>query len=300
MLVDITPLRASRDFRLLWAGQAVSFVGTMITTAALPYQVFQETDSSLAVGLLGVVQLVPLLAFSLWGGALADAIDKRRLLLVVNVISLGFAAALAANAALDQPQVWLLFVLGAASSGVMAVSYPTTRSLLPLLLEDRLRPAGYALQSTYGSFGMMAGPAVGGALIAAFGITTAYLVDVATYVVTLAVFARLSPSPPVAGASRASTASILEGLRFLRGHSVIMSIFAIDLLAMVFGMPRALFPALSERLGGGPTLYGLLLSAVAAGAFSSRTAVLGTRPAKWWAAIQPKVMAGPSVIPPPG
>ena len=245
----------------------MSFVGTMITTAALPYQVFQETRSSVAVGLLGLVQLVPLLVFSLLGGALADGLDKRRLLLAVNVVSLGCSAALAANAALDSPQVWPLFVIGAASSATMAVSYPTTRSLLPLLLAPELRPAGYALQATYGSFGMMAGPALGGALIAAFGLTTAYLVDIATYAVTLVAFARLSPSPPVAGASRASRASILEGLRFLRGHSVVMSIFAIDLLAMVFGMPRALFPALSERLGGGPTLYGLLLSAVAAGAF---------------------------------
>jgi MFS family permease len=114
---------------------------------------------------------------------------------------------------------------------------------------------------------MMAGPALGGALIGAFGVTTAYLVDVGTYLVALVAFVQLAPSPPVPGARRASTASILEGLRFLRGHSVVMSIFAIDLLAMVFGMPRALFPALSERLGGGPTLYGLLLSAVAAGAF---------------------------------
>ena len=261
LLVDVTPLRASGDFRLLWIGQAVSFVGTTVTMAALPYQVFQETRSSLAVGLLGVAQLVPLLVFSLLGGALADAVDKRRLLLLVVGVSLTCAAAL------DHPQVWLLFVLGAASSAVLAVSYPTTRSLLPLLLAEELRPAGYALQATYGSFGMMAGPALGGALIAAFGLTTAYLVDVLTYAAALVVFARLSPAPPVAGASRASRASILEGLRFLRGHPVIMSIFAIDLLAMVFGMPRALFPALSERLGGGPRLYGLLLSAVAAGAF---------------------------------
>jgi MFS family permease len=267
LLLDVTPLRASRDFRLLWTGQAVSFVGTTITMAALPYQVFQETRSSVAVGLLGMAQLVPLLVFSLFGGALADAIDKRRLLITVDLISLACATALAANAALDSPQVWLLYVLGATSSGVFAVSYPTTRSLLPLLLGPELRPAGYALQATYGSFGMMAGPALGGALIAAFGLTTAYFVDVLTYALSLVAFVRLSPAPPVPGAARASPASILEGLRFLRGHRVVLSVFAIDLLAMVFGMPRALFPALSERLGGGATLYGLLLSAVAAGAF---------------------------------
>ena len=272
LLLDVTPLRASRDFRLLWTGQAVSFVGTTITMAALPYQVFQETRSSVAVGLLGMAQLVPLLVFSLFGGALADAVDKRRLLITVDLISLACATALAANAALDSPQVWLLYVLGAASSGVFAVSYPTTRSLLPLLLGPELRPAGYALQATYGSFGMMAGPALGGTLIAAFGLTTAYFVDVITYALSLVAFVRLSPAPPVPGAARASPASILEGLRFLRGHRVVLSVFAIDLLAMVFGMPRALFPALSERLGGGATLYGLLLSAVAAGAFLASVA----------------------------
>jgi MFS family permease len=183
------------------------------------------------------------------------------------VASLACAGGLAMNASLDRPHVWVLFVLGATSSAVFALSFPVTRSLLPLLLPGELRPAAYALQSIYGSFGMMAGPAVAGVLIAGLGLSWAYAVDVVTYALALAAFAGLSPSPPPAGAARASAASVLEGLRFLRGHAVVMSIFGVDLLAMVFGMPRALFPALAERLGGGPTLYGLLLSSVAAGAF---------------------------------
>lgn len=277
VLIDTTPLRVSKDFRRLWVGQAVSFVGTMITAAALPFQVFRETGSTLAVGLLGLAQLVPLLTFSLYGGALADSMDKRRLLLGVNAAALACSSALAVNAALDQPQVWLLYVLGAVSSAIVAVSFPTTRSLLPLLLRPDLRPAGYALQSTYGSFGMMAGPAIGGALIGAFGLTTAYGVDIATYGLALVVFTGLAAAPPAAGAQRASRSSVVQGLRFLRGHSVIMSVFGIDLLAMVFGMPRALFPALAERLGGGPTLYGLLLASVAAGAFLASLASGWTR-----------------------
>ena len=267
LFVDTTPLRISRDFRRLWTGQAVSFVGTMITSAALPYQVFHATGSSLAVGMLGVAQLGPLLLFSLVGGAFADSIDKRRLLLGVNVAALGVSVALTVNASLDHPQIWLLYVLGAMSSGIFAVTYPTTRSLLPLLLEAELRPAAFALQATYGSFGMMAGPAVGGLLIGSVGLASAYGVDIATYVIALVAFFGLNPSPPIEGAVRASRDSVLQGLRFLKGHSVVMSVFGIDLLAMVFGMPRALFPALTERLGGGPTLYGLLLSSVAAGAF---------------------------------
>ncbi|MBA3653553.1 MAG: MFS transporter [Actinobacteria bacterium] len=267
LLVDTTPLRVSPDFRRLWLGQGVSFLGSMITAAALPYQVFHETGSSLAVGLLGVAQLLPLLTFSLIGGAFADSIDKRKLLLGVNVAALACSIALVANASLPDPKVWLLYVLGALTSGIFAVSYPVTRSLLPLLLTQELRPAAYSLQAIYGSFGMMAGPAVGGLLIGGFGLAAAYSVDVGTYALALVAFAGLAPSPPVDGAQRASRDSVLQGLRFLRGHSVVMSVFGVDLLAMVFGMPRALFPALSERLGGGPGLYGLLVSSVAAGAF---------------------------------
>lgn len=267
LFIDTTPLRVSPDFRRLWIGQGVSSLGLMITFAALPYQVYHQTGSSLAVGLLGLAQFGPLLLFSLAGGALADSLDKRRLLLAVTAIGMVCSSLLAANAALEHPQLWVCYVLGAVSSGVIAASYPALRSLLPFLVGEELRPAAFALQATYGSFGMMAGPAVGGVLIAAFGLTSAYAVDAATYGIAFVVFAGMAAAPPVPGASRASTTSVLEGLRFLRSHSVVMSIFAIDLLAMVFGMPRALFPALADRLGGGPALYGLLHSSVAAGAF---------------------------------
>ena len=269
LLVDTTPLRVSPDFRRLWSGQAVSFFGTMITTAALPYQVFHATNSSLDVGLLGLAQLGPLLLFSLIGGALADSFDKRRLLLGVSTISLACSAVLGFNASRAHPQVWVMFVVGAAASGTFALSYPVTRSLLPMLVREELRPAAFALQSTYGTFGMMVGPAVGGLLIGAFGLTAAYGVDVASFVIAIAVFAGLAPAPPVGTRADGRVSSILDGLRFLSGHSVMMSIFALDLLAMVFGMPRALFPALAARLGGGATLYGLLLSSVAAGAFAA-------------------------------
>jgi MFS family permease len=267
LFLDVTPLRVSRDFRRLWTGQSVSFLGSMITTAALPYQVFHQTGSSLAVGLLGLVQLGPLLVFSLYGGAFADSIDKRRLLLGVTACSALSSGALAVNASLGHPQLWLLYVLGAATSAMAAVTFPVTRSLLPLLIHEDLRPSAFALQSTYGTFGMMAGPAIGGLLISAAGLSSAYTVDVVTFCIAFAVFTGLAPSPPVAEFAGDRTSSVLEGLRFLRSHSVIMSVFGIDLLAMIFGMPRALFPALAEQLGGGATLYGLLLSSVAAGAF---------------------------------
>jgi MFS family permease len=265
VLVDITPLRVSPDFRRLWCGQAISLIGTTMTSAALPFQVFHLTDSSLAVGLLGLVQLGPLLVFSIIGGALADGRDKRRLLLGVSGAALACATALAVNASLDEPQLWVLYVVGAASSAVLAVGHPVSRSLLPLLLPDDLRPAAFALQSTNVWLGVMVGPAIGGVIIATSGLSAAYLVDVATYVIAIVVYAGLAPAPPVGDNPSVGVASVLEGLRFLRG-SLVMNIFAIDLLAMIFGMPKALFPALAERLGGGPALYGLLLSSIAAGA----------------------------------
>jgi MFS family permease len=212
---------------------------------------------------------VPLLFFGLVGGAYADSIDKRRMLLGVTVTAMLCSAALAINASLDHPQTWLLYVLGAIASATFAVNFPVLRSLLPLLVDVELRPAAFALQSTYASFGMMAGPALAGVLIGLVGLTSAYTVDVATYVIAFIVFSGIAAAPPVPGSAEASRSSVVEGLRFLRSHSVIMSTFGIDLLAMVFGMPRALFPALAERLGGGPIMYGLLLSSVAFGAFAA-------------------------------
>jgi len=267
LFVDTKPLRVSRDFRLLFVGQAVSYLGGMITMAALPYQVFHATGSSVDVGLLGLAQLGPMLFCGLVGGALADAVDKRVLLIALGVAAMVTSGLLALNASLSHPQVWVLYVLGVASTSFGALIFPVMRSLLPLLLDAELRPAAFTLQATYGSLGMMAGPAVGGLLIGAFGLKAAYALDVVTYLVALFVYMRIAPSPPVATGETGTRASILEGIRFLRGHSLVVSIFGIDLLAMVFGMPRALFPALTERLHGGPLLYGLLLSSVAAGAF---------------------------------
>ncbi|HEX5268566.1 MAG TPA: MFS transporter, partial [Acidimicrobiales bacterium] len=230
VLMDTTPLRVSADFRRLWLGQAVSFIGSTMTTAALPYQVYHQTGSSLDVGLLGLAQLAPLLLFSLVAGTFADGFDKRRLLVVVTSSALLCSGGLTLNASLAHPLLWVVYLLGAVSSAVMAATFPVVRSLLPLLLEEELRPAAFTLQSAYGSFGMMVGPAVAGAVIGAAGLAPTYAADVGTYVISLGFFAGLAASPPVAGAARVSAASLFEGLRFLRG-SLVTSIFAIDFLA---------------------------------------------------------------------
>src|SRR5262249_44957920 len=152
-----------------------------------------------------------LLLCAIVGGSFADRIDKRRLLLAVTTVSLVCSATLAVNASLDHPQLWLLYVVGPLASGVTAISFAGLRSLLPLLLEQDLRPAGFALQSMYTSFGWMAGPAVAGLLIGSFGLTSAYAADVATFAVAFAVFLGIAPSPPVGGAAGSATQSLLAG-----------------------------------------------------------------------------------------
>jgi MFS family permease len=266
VFLDLRPVRELPQYRRLWTGQGLNAISHMMIIAALPYQVFHLTGSTLAVGLLGVVQLVPLVVFALVGGAIADSVDKRSMLFVCTLASAGATVLLLCNSLLADPEVWALFVLGAFLSAVSSASYPANRSLVPRLVPPELRPSAFALQATMFSAAMMLGPAVAGLLIG-IDMPWAYGAGVASFVLSLTAFIRIDPAPPTGAVARASLATFFEGLRFLRGNQIMRSVFGIDLLAMVFGMPRALFPALAERLDGGANLYGLLHASVAAGAF---------------------------------
>jgi len=192
--------------------------------------------------MLGLAQLGPMLVFGLVGGAFADGHDKRRVLLGVSVIAMACSVASGHQRPPRTPPALVMYALGAVAGATFAVTFSRRAFATAALLDVELRPAAFALQSTYGSFGMMAGPAIAGLVIGGLGITSAYTIDVVTYGLALVAFAGIAPSPPVEGAGTASRSSVIEGLRFLRGHSVVMSVFSIDLIAMVFGMPRALFP----------------------------------------------------------
>ncbi|MEO7836157.1 MAG: MFS transporter [Acidimicrobiales bacterium] len=267
LLIDTSPLRDSRDFRVLFAGQIVSFFGTQLTVVAVPFQVYQLTRSSLQVGLVSLAQLVPLIVGSLIGGALADSIDRRRLLLWMQVVLGVTTAGLALNAALDRPALWPLYVLPAVAAGFSGVDKPARNAAIPGLLPRRLLPAAYALWQVQYQVGFLLGPAVAGVLLAGFGVGAVFWIDVATYVVAFFAVTRMRPLPPEGGGTPASAASVIEGLRFLRRRPVLVGTFAIDLDAMVFGMPRALFPALGTGLfGGGARAVGLLYAAPGAGA----------------------------------
>lgn len=265
--VDLTPLRTSRDFRLLFTGQAVSDLGSEIAFVAVPFQVYELTGSTLAVGLLGLAQLVPLFALSVLGGLVADAKDRRRTVLIAQAVMAVISLGLALNALLPEPMLWPLYVGSALSSGLWALSKPALRSWPARLFGPDLLPSAFALEASYGSLDAVIGLALGGVLISVIGLPGAYFVDVVTFIVALTAVWMMRPSPPAKEDTRVDLASFREGVRYIRSKPVVWSTYVADLNAMVFGMPEALFPALAQRLGGGPVLTGLLYAAPAAGAF---------------------------------
>jgi MFS family permease len=266
--MDITPLRRHRDYRLLYASQFVSFLGSMVTYVALPYQVYKLTHSSLAVGLLGLAELGPLLLTAFVGGALADAVDRRRLVIATDVGLAAGSGLLAITASLEAPPVWCVFVIAGLMSALNGLQKPSLEALTPRFVDKEELPMAAALGVFRGSVGMIAGPALGGVLIASAGLTTTYVVDFASYAFSLACFGFIRRVPPPEGAEGPSIARILEGFRYARSRQELIGTYVIDFVAMIFGMPLALFPALSERLGGPPVL-GLLYAAPAVGALAA-------------------------------
>jgi len=269
--VDVTPVRASRDLRLLLGGELITGLGTQAALVALPYQLYVETGSAFLTGLLGAVELVPLMTMALLGGALADRHDRRRLLLADQAGLVLGAGALAVLAFVGSPPVALLYLLGALMAGFGAIQNVTTGSIVPNLVAPELLRQALALNYGLMTLTMVIGPALGGLVIAALGLGAAYTIDALSCLAIIGAVWAMAPQPPrgidlTAAPERVMT-SIAEGLRFVRGNSALMGSFAIDLLAMTFGMPRALFAVLSVSVyhtGAGGT--GLLYASVAAGA----------------------------------
>jgi MFS family permease len=264
-VADVTPLRRHRDFRLLFAGQTLTMFGSAITAVAVPYQVFALTHSSLVVGALSLAELAPLLFTALIGGALADALDRRRLVLVTE-IGLGLCSVLlVVNASLRHPQLWVLFLLAVAVGALAGFQRPSLDALLPRLVDqDELAAAG-ALTGIRGNASMIAGPAIGGVLIAAAGVPFTYGVDVATFAASLVALSLMKAVPPPPDAAAPSLRGIVEGFRYATSRPELVGTYGIDMVAMFFGMPLALFPALAERFGGASAL-GVLYAAPAVGA----------------------------------
>lgn len=277
--IDLRPLR-TREYRLLWSGQAVSFVGSQMTYIAIKFQVYQLTRSSLAVGLIALCELVPLLGMSFVGGALADAVDRRKLFLRTEVALTFVTVFLLLNALLDEPMVWPLYVLVAFAAGLDGLGRPSLWSLLPRLVTKEELPAATALHSLYINLGAVAGPALGGLLIATIGLRGTYAVDVVSFGVSLLTLRLMKATPPPDDAERPSLKSVAEGFRYARSRQVLMGTYLVDFNAMVFGMPSALFPELAATrfTSSGletATVFGLLEGAPAAGA------LVGTLTSGW-------------------
>jgi MFS family permease len=265
--VDIGLLRRRRDFGLLVLGQTVSEAGSMATFVAVPFQVFERTGSSLAVGLLGVAEFAPIIVLALVGGALADAFDRRRLVQVAEVGAALAAGALLVNAALPDPQLWVLYLCAALMAAFTAVRRPPLDALIPRLVERDELKAASALQFSFHNMASLAGPALAGLLIAGAGLTVTYGVDVASFAASLVVLTAMRTPPPPPDAEPPSLRTIVEGLRYARSRQDLVGTYLVDMNAMFFGMPMALFPAIAKRYGG-PEVLGLLYAAPSAGSIA--------------------------------
>lgn len=268
--VDVTPLRESRDLRLLELGSLVTGFGTQASLVALPYQLYVQTHSAFLTGLLGAVELGPLMAAALVGGALADRMDRRRLLLLDQFALVLVTAALAVLAYAGSPPLGVLYVLAALLAGAGAIQNVARSAIVPNLVEPARMPSALALHFGLASITQVVGPAVGGLLIAASGVGLAYAVDAASCLALVAAVLPMARQPPqreADGEELGIRRSIAEGLRFVRGKPALTASFVIDLAAMTFGMPRVLFPVLALTVyDAGATGAGLLYAAVAAGA----------------------------------
>ncbi len=265
--LDLTPVRTSRPFRNLLIGDAVSVIGTMVTAVAVPLQVYAQTRSAAAVGLVGMAGLVPLIAFGLYGGAVADAVDRRKLVLGTTAAQAVLSAILFTQAAAGVEWTWLLSAIVAVQSGLFALDSPARQAFVPRLLPPHLLPAANALRQVEFNVGMTAGPLIAGVMVATWGYSSAYALDALSFFASLWAVASLPSMAPEGGGRKAGLASVVEGLRFLVTRKVLMLTFVVDLIAMVFGMPRALFPSLSvEVFGGGEAAAGAMYAALAGGA----------------------------------
>jgi MFS family permease len=265
--IDTRPLRSSPSFRWLWLGQTVSYIGSQVVGVAVPYQVYQLTGSTLAVGLVSFVELLPLLTLTLIGGAIADAVDRRRLLLWTEAALLLTGVGFVVNASLDEPRVWALYVLGFLAASFFCLGVGAMRSLTPHLVPEDQIVAASNLNGLYSNLGAVAGPAVAGLLIAAIGLPLTYVLDVVSFGASLLSIWVLPRIPSDPEADRPGLRSVVEGFRYLKNHRVVLGSFLVDSNAMVFGMPSALFPALAaNHFGGGATTVGYLYAAPYAGA----------------------------------
>lgn len=268
-LADTRPLREPH-FRRLWTANIVTVIGAQLSIVAVPQQVFEITRSSAYVGLTGVFALVPLIVFGLWGGALADALDRRKLLMATTTGLIVTAFLFWLQAAAGNQNVWLVMALLAVQQAFFAVNQPTRSAIIPKLVPSDQLASAAALNMTVMQFGAIVGPVSAGILIPVLGLGTLYLLDSIALLATLYAVYRLPPQPVTGGRGSMGLRSVIEGFAYLATRRILLASFLVDIIAMVFGMPRALFPQIATESFGDPlsggTALGLLFAAMSVGA----------------------------------
>jgi MFS family permease len=264
--IDVTPLRTSRDFRILLIAGTVFYLGAMAAYVAVPFQIYTLTGSNLAVGLMGAVQLVPLVVFGLYGGALADHVDRRTMLLGTGAAQCACMAALAGNAMLDRPQTWVIYLVGGLLSVASSLQRPSRDALVPRVVAYDELPAASSLSGLGMQLGALVGPTAGGLLIATAGVASAYVWTVLAMVAATAMYAALRPCPPSHGSTPPSLAGIAAGMRYAVRRRDLLGTYVIDMVAMLMAMPIVLFPAFAADVLHEPTVLGLLYAAETVGA----------------------------------
>lgn len=263
--VDLSPLRDSRDFRLLfWAG-TVFYLGGMVSYVAVPFQLYQLTGSNFAVGAMGIVEVVPLVVFGLYGGALADHVDRRMMLVLTGAAQAVLTALLALNAFASTPRVWPVYVIGGLLAAVQSLQRPSKEALEPRTVRHDQITAASALSSLGTHVGLLAGPALGGVLLAYVGTGWCFLVDLSGLAVATVLFTAMRPYPHAGTTTPPSLAGIGQGLRYALRRRDLLGTYVIDIVAMLMAMPVVLFPALAADVFDRPELLGLLYSAEAVG-----------------------------------
>ena len=288
LTVDLTPLKESREFRLLFIGLMISMLGNQLTTVAIPFQVFSITHSSLQVGLVSLAQLIPLVVGSLIGGTLGDAIDRRTLMLWASAASVLTATGLTINALSPHPSLLAIYLVSALAAGLIGFANPARNAAIPMMVKPQHLVGAYSFNQIVIQIATIVGPALAGVLLASAGLAWTYGLDAMSFIVMLGVTAALKPLPPVGEGTKPGLRSILEGVRYLKGRQVLQGVYLVDLNAMIFGMPRALFPAMAlEVFHSGTTGLGLLYSAPGVGA------LLGAATTGW---VEDVVRRGRAVV----
>jgi len=263
--IDLTPLKKYRDFRLLWTAGLFSYFGSMITFVALPFQIKELTNSYWAVGLIGAVEIIPLTIFGLYGGVLADYVDRKKMIWLTEFGTLIATAILFLNSLREKPSVILLFVIAAIFAALSGLKRPSQDAILPRLVSHADLPSASALMSLRWQFGGIVGPSAGGIIIAAHGAGAGYFIDCCTFVISLALLWRVRSVAPIGKTTPPSVAALMEGIRYAYNRKDLLGTYVVDLAAMFLAMPMALFPFWADAIGA-PYALGFFYSSITIGA----------------------------------